>query len=135
MYKVFVCCRKRVSVLSLDKQKQNGAASTIQQHWRRRQAIAKQEKYEREKEDSIVDIQRALKAHLARKKSLSSHQFPEGGSSLEKEEEADSDDSSDAIQLLQSAMKGYLTRQMVLQDQRQKKKEEYALKVLNVHRH
>ena len=119
-----VYCRKHASILSLDKQKQDGAASIIQQHWRRRQATAKQEKYQKESEDSIVDIQRTLKAHLARKQSLSSNQIHqlsflteqllESGKDLG--EDTDSEDSFDAIQVIQSAMKGHLTRQMVLQD-------------------
>ncbi len=91
--------------------------------------MAKQEKYQKESEDSIIDIQSALKAHLTRKKNLSTSKISqssftghptESRKDLEMDEDADSEDSSDAIEIIQSAMKGYLTRQMVLQDHRQR---------------
>lgn len=103
------------------------AASTIQHSWRRRQAITKQEKYQKDSEDAIVNLQSALRAHLARKGIATSLTKPPAltvhpdnkGRGLDM---GDQDrNSSDAVELIQSAMRGYLTRQMTLQDLRQRR--------------
>ena len=123
--------RKQSSVLSAGKSQKESAASTIQQHWRRRQARLKQERYQRESEDAIINLQSTLKAHLARKKVISSHPLPPSPSPSPPPPPAvteevldggeESSDSSEAIQLVQSALRGYLTRQMALQDLKRKR--------------
>lgn len=117
------------------KEKRDSAAIAIQQTWRRRKAIEKQEKYQKENADAIVDVQSALRAHLARKKVVPSQNalvphdsmdFGVDGSGLGKGVVLDvgesdmSSESSDAVEVIQSAMRAYLTRQMVLQDLRQR---------------
>ena len=115
--------RKQSKVFTPDKEKKENAASTIQQSWRRKQAISKQEKRQRETEDAIINIQSVLRGHLARKKILppqatSQVSIPLAVRSVEEDKNDDSEgsDSSEAIEIIQSAMKGYLTRQMALQD-------------------
>lgn len=101
-----------------DREQKEAAASAIQQKWRRRQAITKQERYQRDHDHAIVGIQSALKAHLSRKRMLSLHSpasGADGGRGLDDE----SSESSEAIEMVQSAVRGYFTRQMVLQDLRQ----------------
>lgn len=115
--------RKHSSILAVGKSRQDGAASTIQQRWRKRQAVARQERYQKENEESIINLQSVLKAHLARKRSFPTSYFPEQPVESEaglQTEEADSEDSSDAIEMVQAALKGHLTRQMVLQDHQQR---------------
>lgn len=100
------------------------AAKTIQQNWRRTKAVHRQDKYQRKMDDAMIDIQSAFQGHLVRTKLLSSSQSDSRSlSKLElcdnvegSEERDDSSGSSQAIELLQSAMKGYLTRQMTLLD-------------------
>ena len=138
---MYVTCflRRQSSLLAAGKVQRETAASTIQTSWRKRQARAKQERYQREAEEAIVGLQSALKAHLARKKAVSSvalpptsrssspplftPALPESGDSsgqpadhegVWSEEEPVSSDT--AIELVQSALRGYLTRQMALQD-------------------
>lgn len=128
--------RRQSSILAAGKAQRESAAATIQTSWRKRQARAKQERYQREAEEAIVDLQSALKAHLARKKvvssvdppptshptspALSTPALPESsGQPVEAEEEwhGEGSESSDAaVELVQSALRGYLTRQMALQD-------------------
>ena len=43
------------------------AASTIQQQWKKRQASVKQRRFEEDRDRAVLDIQSALKGHLARK--------------------------------------------------------------------
>lgn len=121
-------CRKPSKVFTPDREKKNVAASTIQHTWRRRRAVAKQEKYQRENEEAIIGIQSALKGHLARRRTLSLQNAPPtppavcsndgeegvGGRGME-----EADDSDEAIEVIQSAVRGYFTRQMVLQDLQQ----------------
>lgn len=123
-----------------DREKKNAAASTIQQTWRWRQAVAKQEKYQRENEDAIIGIQSALKAHLTRRKMLSLQNAPptiddrEGGIGGRGMEVVDGEltDSDEAIEVIQSAVRGYFTRQMVLQDLQQNRYP-HALTLLSIH--
>lgn len=109
-----------------DHGKKAAAASTIQQGWRRRQAIAKQQRYQKDGNDAIVGIQSALRAHLARKRALplypsagraSGETAMEDGRGLEGVD-GESSESSEAVEVIQSAMRGHLTRQMLLQDHR-----------------
>ena len=102
-----------------DKEQKAIAASTIQQNWRKRRAVAKQERYQRENEAAVVGIQSALKAHLVRKRMLALQSEPPPldtavGSSDEMES-----DSSEAVELIQSAIRGYFTRRMALRDFKQ----------------
>lgn len=102
-----------------DREKKAAAASTIQQNWRRKQAVAKQQRYQRDSDDTIVGIQSVLKAHLARKRVLSLHRpagGADGGGRGWEDVDGESSESSEAIEVIQSAMRGYLTRQMLLQD-------------------
>ena len=87
----------------------------------------KQRKSQRETEDAMIDIQSTLSSHLARKKMLSSiSHLHSPNPVIPNKKDMDVDDggdssaaeSSEAIESIQSAMKGYLTRQMVLQDLR-----------------
>ena len=116
--------RKPSKVLMPDKEKRESAASTIQQSWRRRQATAKQERYQKENEDAIVGIQSALKAHLVRKRTISLRSGSISPTAVNPSPGSDDladgcSDSSDAIELIQSVARGYFTRQMALQDLRQ----------------
>ncbi len=116
--------RRQSQVFSPSKEKRDNAATTIQQNWKRRQATVKQEKHQRETEEVMVNIQSAFRGHLARKNILMvheqqytpSHQKHSNGSMSEDEIDSESTASSEAIELVQSTMKGYLTRQMTLQD-------------------
>lgn len=115
---------------SAAREKRESAASTIQQNWRRKRAIAKQERYQRENEDAIITIQSALKAHLVRKRivPLESLSVVDTGAEREVEREVGEEDvdgestaSSEAIEVIQSAVRGYFTRKMALQDLKQER--------------
>ena len=139
-----MCFRKQSSLLNVSKDRRDQAASTIQSNWRRRQATKKQHRYQRETEQAIVDLQSTFKAHLARKKAVSaqnidpspshslpgdsspSHPLPGASAKLESEAGAEGDscsgaDDEESVELIQAALRGYLTRQMALQDFKQKR--------------
>lgn len=118
--------RKSSCVFTPGRERKETAAKTIQRNWKRTKAIRRQEKYQRETEDSLIYIQCAFQGHLARTKLLNSSQIDSGLSLKlcdrvgevegESEDGSDTSGSSEAIELVQSAMKGFLTRQMTLLD-------------------
>jgi len=107
-------------VFGADRERREAAASTIQHTWRKRRAIAKQEHFQRENEDTIVGLQSALKAHLVRKRMISLQgSSPAHGNQEEVDAGHESADSFEDIEVIQSAVRGHFTRQMALQDLRQ----------------
>lgn len=114
--------RKPSNVFTPHREKTEAAASLIQLTWRKRQAVVKQERYQKETKGAIVSIQSALKAHLIRKRTAflqngssaaDSASDPAGGG---RDLDSESCGSSEAVEAIQSAVRGYFTRQMVLQD-------------------
>ena len=108
-------------MMTLEKERQEAAAVTMQQHWRRRQAIHKQNKFHAVTEQSILDIQSALRGHLTRKKMLSSksHSPLILSSSAEASScisDSESLEMSVAVERIQAALRGHAARQMILQD-------------------
>ena len=80
--------------------------------------MAKQERYQRQNEAAVVGIQSALKAHLVRKRMLALQSEPPLDAAVGSSDEIESD-SSEAVELIQSAIRGYFTRQMALRDFKQ----------------
>lgn len=114
-------------MMTPEKEQQEAAAVTMQQQWRRRQAIHKQNKFHTATEQSILDIQSALRGHLTRKKVLSSK--PRGpvilSSSISEVEaevesscisDSESSETSFVVERIQAALRGHAARQMILQD-------------------
>ena len=112
-----------------EKERREAAAVSIQQQWRKRQAVQRQTKFHEATEQGVLDIQSALRGHLARKKMLSCQPPPSpslnrpsivngGGSVVELSDgsESDSSDTSLAVERIQAALRGHAARQMALQD-------------------
>ena len=116
-------------MMTPEKERQEAAAVTMQQQWRRRQAIHKQNKFHAATEQSILDIQSALRGHLTRKKVFSSKSrspliLSSSVSEVHVEAEVESSCISDtessetslAVERIQAALRGHAARQMILQD-------------------
>ena len=119
--------RRSHLMMTPEKERQEAAAVTIQQRWKKRQAIKRQNKFHEATEQGILDIQSALRGHLTRKKVLSSRSplsltlSPEV-SEMEAVVEIDGDSNSEssetslAVERIQAALRGHAARQMALQD-------------------
>lgn len=111
-------------MMTPEKKRQEAAAVTMQQQWRQKQAIHKQNKFHAATEQSILDIQSALRGHLTRNKVLSSKSCILSSSVSEVEAEVESSFISDsessetslAVEIIQVALRGHAARQMILQD-------------------
>lgn len=112
--------------MSPERERKEAAAITIQQQWRRRRAIHKQEKFQEATDQGILDIQSALRGHLIRKKVLlqqsplnvevSSHGKSKVEAVPSDASDSDSSETSMAVERIQSALRGHAARQMALQD-------------------
>ena len=114
-------------MLTPDKEKWQQAAGVIQQQWRRRRAINRQQKFQEKTERAVVDIQCYLQGHLSRKTLLQQQTAEEhAGSQLQSIPSSDGvdgmsdissgDESSAIIEDIQSAIRGHFTREMALRD-------------------
>ena len=111
-----------------ERERKEAAAMTIQQQWRKRQAVQRQNKFHHATEQGILDIQSALRGHMTRKKMLtcqppSSLDHPSlvdaGRGVIEYSDSGSDSDGSDtslAVETIQAAMRGHTARQMALQD-------------------
>ena len=100
-----------------DKERQEAAAIILQQQWRRRKAIKRQEKFQENMEQTAIDIQRALRGHITRKKLLETPS-PSPSSSPPLTPSQVKNNSSDivAIETIQSALRGHLARHTILKE-------------------
>ena len=114
-------------MLTPDKEKRQQAAGVIQQQWKRRRAINRQQKFQEKTERAVVDIQCYLQGHLSRKTLLQQQTAEEhAGSQLQSIPSSDGvdgmsdsssgDESSAIIEDIQSAIRGHFTREMALRD-------------------
>ena len=111
-----------------EREKKEVAAMAIQQQWRKRQAVQRQNKFHETTEQGILDIQSALRGHMTRRKMLSCQPPPsldhpphvdEGRGVVEYSNAGSDSDASDmslAVETIQAAMRGHAARQMALQD-------------------
>ena len=127
-----VTCRRRSQLLlTPEKERQEEAAVTIQQQWKKRQAIQRQTKFQEATEQGILNIQSALRGHLTRKRMLSSqrphppshssHTGEVDSGSLEVNTDVSDSESSEtclAVERIQAALRGHVARQMALHDLR-----------------
>ena len=65
-------CSRKSHVFTPERERQQAAAATIQHHWKHRQATHKQKKFEDERNQAALDIQSALRGHMARRQMVSS---------------------------------------------------------------
>lgn len=73
MYQTFwLFCSRKSHVFTPERERQQAAAATIQNHWKHRQATHKQKKFEEERNQAVLDIQSALRGHVARRQMVSS---------------------------------------------------------------
>ncbi len=105
-------CRKILNHPGLKNQKKELAAMVIQRNWKKHKSLRRQKKFLKDTEDAMINIQSVFRGHIARQRLLLS--------SLKKEEpsesSSESSDTSEAIELVQSAMKGFLTRHSIIKD-------------------
>lgn len=114
--------------MTQEKERREAAAVTIQQQWRKRQAIQRQSKFHEATEQGILNIQSAVRGHLARKKLLSHQMPPPYPSQLPLADElgsmemssntsdGESSESSLAVERIQAALRGHAAREMALKD-------------------
>ena len=124
----FACRHRSQLLLTPEKERQEEAAVTIQQRWKKRQAIQRQTKFQEATEQGILNIQSALRGHLTRKRMLSSHPPSHSphtsevdGGSLEVSTDISDSESSEtclAVERIQAALRGHVARQMALHDLR-----------------
>lgn len=114
--------------MTQEKERREAAAVTIQEQWRKRQAIQRQSKFHEATEQGILNIQSAVRGHLARKKLLS-HQMPplypsqlpltdelESMAMSSNTSDGESSESSLAVERIQAALRGHAAREMALKD-------------------
>ena len=120
-----------------EKERREAAALTIQQQWRKRDAIRRQTKFQEATEQGILDIQSALRGHITCKRMLlfqvqpshprttrslhTSEVGPDGSMEMSSDVsdscgDSESSDTCVAVEGIQAALRGHVARQMALHD-------------------